>query len=392
MAKRSRRGNEPETLPAHTRQVTLPTLDGFTVGITADRRWEEQAELLRRRGADIIHGPVIKTLPLGPDDGLLLATESVILSPPNILIANTGIGMRSWFAAAESWGLGEALIGALAEAAIFARGPKASGAVHQAGLPVAAQATSERLAEVCELVIATGIAGQRIAFQRHGDDAPDLIDALQVAGAEVEEVPVYNWKVPTDHAPALRLIKAAIGGDIHAMTFTSAPAVRNLALIADEHELLEPLLFALNGTIVVACVGPVCAAAASDLGIDKLVVPAKARLGPLILEMAEALVTRSSAYAVGGREVVLRGSTVTIDGRSLCLSTRERGVIQHLAARCGVVISKADLLRSIWGEASLDPHVVEVTVCRLRSHMGDIGDAITSVPRRGYMLDARALQ
>lgn len=369
--------------------MNLPTLDGFVVGITADRRWEEQAELLRRRGAAIMHGPVIKTLPLGPEEGLRRATDAVIMRPPDILIANTGIGMRAWFAAAESWGIGEALLGALAESDILARGPKASGAVHQAGLAVWGRAASERLSEVCDMAIEHGVAGKRVAFQRHGDDAPTLIAALEQAGATVEEIPVYNWKVPDDHGPVLRLIKAAIAGNVHALTFTSAPAVRNLVAIADEHDLLDPLLTALNGGLVVACVGPVCAGAALDAGITAPVVPEKARLGPLILEMAEELVTRSRTLTVGGHEVVLRGCAVTVDGEAINLSDRERGVIQLLAKRPGVVLSKNEMLRLVWGDASTDPHVVEVTVARLRTRLGAVGQSVVSVSRRGYYLDAR---
>lgn len=371
--------------------MNLPTLDGFVVGITADRRWEEQAELLRRRGAEVLHGPAIKTLPLGPEEGLRRATDSVIMRPPDILIANTGIGMRAWFAAAESWGIGEALLGALSEADILARGPKASGAVHQAGLAVFGRAVSERLSEVCEMAISLGVAGKRVAFQRHGDDAPNLITALEDAGAVVEEIPVYNWKVPDDHGPVLRLIRAAIAGHVHALTFTSAPAVRNLIAIADEHDLLDSLLDALNSELVVACVGPVCAGAAHDVGIVAPVVPDKARLGPLILEMAEVLVTRSRRLAVGEHEMLLRGSALTVDDQAFSLTDRERGVIQLLANRPGVVIPKKEILKLVWGEASADPHVVEVTVARLRTRLGAVGASIVSVARRGYFLDARLL-
>ena len=369
--------------------MTLPRLDGFTVGITADRRWEEQAELLRRRGADIVHGPTIKTLPLGPEDGLRRATDSVILRPPHMLIANTGIGMRAWFAAAESWGIGEALLGALSEIEILARGPKASAAVYQAGLHVSGRATSERLSEVCELAIESGVAGRRVAFQRHGDDAPELVHALQSAGAIVEEVPVYNWMVPLDVAPAVRLIRAVIDGQIHALTFTSAPAARNMMLIAEEYDLTEALLTALNGSIVVACVGPVCAGAVEELGVHNPVVPAKARLGPLILEMAETLVCQSSSFAFGTHDIVLRGSVVAVNDTPVKLSVREEGLLRILATRCGTVVSKSELLRLVWGDASCDQHVVEVTVSRLRSRLGVVGDAVVSVARRGYMLQVR---
>jgi uroporphyrinogen-III synthase len=364
--------------------VNLPTLDGFVVGITADRRWEEQAELLRRRGADVLHGPSIRTLPLGPEDVLRAATESIIVSPPDILIANTAIGMRAWFAAAESWGLGEALLGALAEADVLARGPKAAGAVHQAGLRVTARAVTERLSEVCEIAIELGVKGRRIAFQRHGDDAPELIMALEAAGAIVEEIPIYNWTLPVDQAPAVRLIKAIIGGGVDAVTFTSAPAVRNFLAIADEVDLLDALRIALNDSTIVACVGPVCAGAATDLGLDRLVVPDKARLGPLIREMAEALTSGSSSFVIDGHRLGMRGSTISVDDETTVLSARERGVLRLLVSRSGAIVSKEELLRLVWGDACGDTHVVEVTMSRLRTRLGAAAGCIVSIPRRGY--------
>ena len=59
----------------------LGPLEGFVVGITADRRWEEQAELLRRRGATVVHGPCMDTQYLADDDDLRRATVDVIEQP-----------------------------------------------------------------------------------------------------------------------------------------------------------------------------------------------------------------------------------------------------------------------------------------------------------------------
>ena len=48
--------------------VAARSLDGFVIGVTADRRWEEQAELLERRGARVVHGPTIRTIALVADE------------------------------------------------------------------------------------------------------------------------------------------------------------------------------------------------------------------------------------------------------------------------------------------------------------------------------------
>ncbi len=51
-------------------------LAGFTVGITGDRRSEEQAELLARRGAQTNHGPVMHTRLLSEADVTLVDETS----------------------------------------------------------------------------------------------------------------------------------------------------------------------------------------------------------------------------------------------------------------------------------------------------------------------------
>ena len=366
------------------RQTADPNrLAGYAVGITADRRWEEQAELLARRGASIVHGPTIRTLPLSSAEDLRRATEQVILSPPDIVVANTGIGMRAWLSAAESWGLGEALHGALDSSKIFARGPKASAAAHQAGLEVTARAASELMSEVIELVIATGIEGKRVAFQCHGDDSPLALAALRGAGATVFEIPIYRWILPELSTRAEILINAIVQHKVHAVTFTSAPAVRNLMLIATEIGLESQVCTALNTTVLAVMVGPVCAAAAREVGITTYIVPEKYRLGPMIRALSDSLLSERRPLTLGSVPLEQQGTSVTIDGKLATLSNREAGLLAALLARRPSIISKRELLDLVWdGEG--DEHVVEVTIARLRAKLGLAAAGILSVPRRGY--------
>ena len=364
-------------------------LRGFTVGITADRRWDEQAALFERRGATVMHAPAIRTLPLGADERLRATTEAIVREPPDALVANTGLGIRSWFSAAEAWGLGESLQHSLSRARIYARGPKASGAIHSVGLEVTVKAASERLSEAVDLAIADVRPGQIVAMQSDGGGRSFECDRLVAAGARVIDVPVYEWKLPVDPQPAVRLIEAAIAGRAHAITFTAAAAVRNWFEIAAEQDLEGPLREALtDGRVVVGCVGPVCAEVAIARGLESphLVVPAKFRIGPLVRAVSDRLSERVIRITLDGASVVIAGTGGTINGQAFTMTETEARLLAQLASQPNVVRSKSDLLAAVWDDQCADPHLVEVAVARVRRRLGPYGAAIASVHRRGYVL------
>ena len=168
------RRNAAETLVSHAVGVA-GALTGHTIGITGHRRWEEQAEMLTRRGAQVVHGPVMHTTLLHDSDATLRATEQALADPPDLVVLTTGIGTRSWFAAAESAGLDGRLRDAGGAATVLARGPKARSAAIGAGLDVDWQAGDETSAEVLRHVATLDVAGRRVVVQRDGGD-PLLAD------------------------------------------------------------------------------------------------------------------------------------------------------------------------------------------------------------------------
>jgi uroporphyrinogen-III synthase len=370
--------------------MALAALEGFTVGVTADRRADEQIELLTRRGANVLRGPTIGTAYLGDEEAIRSATLSLIDDPPDLLVVNTGIGMRSWFEAAQAWDLDEQLNAALTGTVVVARGPKAAGAAQRAGLRVDHHATSERLSEVLDVLVEIGVTGRKVAVQLHGADRMPLVDELAARGASVRVIPVYRWSLPGDRDPALRLIEAVCERRIDALTFTSAPAVGNLLDIAEGAGRRAELLAVVNDRVVAACVGPVCAEAARDLGISEPVAPDVGRLGNLVRVLTQTLQERRRTFHLGGHEMVLQGSRVAIDGEPVTLAPRERAVFDALTENPGIVLPKAELERRVWGEVSRDSHRLHVNMGRLRQRLGPAGGAIEPVYGRGYRLNATA--
>jgi len=363
-------------------------LDGFVVGVTADRRAKEQAELLQRRGADVLFGPAIATAYLASDDALRAATVALIERPPDYLAATTGIGIRAWFEAAQVWGLGDALLDALGRARIVARGPKAAGAVQGAGLDVWRSAANEQMDQLLAHLRSEPLAGARVAVQLYGMPATEIVTALAVAGAEVLEVPVYQWRSPDDPGPALRLVQAAVEGRIHAVTFTAAPAVTNLFALAAGAGIDQRLRHAFNRKgVVAACVGPVCARAALEAGIVSPLAPEVGRLGLLVRALTECLASARRTVPMAGVDVVLQGLVALIGEERVRLNCRERALLDTLAARPGTVFSRPALVRRMWTSTGADPHAVEVAIARLRPRLGPAGAALVAVPGRGYRLE-----
>lgn len=362
----------------------LGPLSGYTVVITADRRADEQAEFLRRRKASIWHVPLIRTHPLGPDDGLRAATSELLRRPPDYVVLTTGIGTRAWFEAARSLGLEDELLAALRTASVLARGPKAAGAAITAGLDVSWRAPGETFGDVIAHLDAAGVGGARIAVQLDGASEARGVHRLAELGAEVVSVPVYRWTLPDDEHAVIRLADAIEERRVDAVTFTAAAAVRNLATIVGEAGRLDGLRRGFGAGVIAACVGPVCAEAAEEVGIGPVLVPARARLGSMISALTEALAARRREVHLAGEEVVVRGALALVNGTPARMSDRERDLLGALLERPGAVVSKTDLLQRVWRGAERDPHAVEMAVNRLRRKLGPAGEGIVTVHRRGY--------
>jgi uroporphyrinogen-III synthase len=313
----------------------------------------------------------------------------LLASPPDVVVANTALGIRTWLSLADAWGMTEDIVAMLAGAYVAARGPKAAGALLVLGVEIDWRAPAATLVEVVDhLVGEHGVAGCRIALQVDGRGASDEFSVrLAAAGAEVVEISTYRWAKPKDATPALRLIDAACNGKVDAVTFTAAPAVHNLFDLAADVGVVDALADALNGPVLAMCVGPVCRAAAVARGVEHAREPAMPRLGGMVKALADELATRRRAFVVEGVSGEVQGSKVTVaSGVSVSLATRERWVFEVLSRRPGAVVPRRTLLAEVWGSAHTDPHALEVTVGRLRRRLTPTGLRVEAVHRRGYRL------
>ncbi|HSV64833.1 MAG TPA: uroporphyrinogen-III synthase [Mycobacteriales bacterium] len=359
-------------------------LAGFTIAITADRRREELATLLERRGARIVQVPAVRIVPLADDAAVLAATQSCVDNHLDDVVVTTGIGFRSWLEAARSWDYAEPLLDRLAAARVLTRGPKATGAVRAAGLAEGWSAATETVEEMREYLAGQDLTGRRIAVQLHGGTLPEFCQALRAAGADVIEVPVYRWLPPADPEPLRRLVEQIANQQVDAVAFTSAPAVMNLLYQAERDGRHGALVEALRGPVLAACVGPVCAEPLGRLGVSSLQ-PDRGRIGSLARAITAALPHRAVRAIAAGHRLDVRGHAVLVDDEMVPVPPAPIAVLRALAQAPHRVHSRDELRRVVCRGSTVDDHAVEVAVARLRAALGD-SSIVRTVVKRGYRL------
>lgn len=358
------------------------------MGVTAARRSEELIALLQRRGAAVVHAPAIRIIPLVDDVELRRVTSLLIERPPHVVVVTTGIGFRGWIEAAHGWDVADELLAALGSTRILARGPKARGAVRQAGLCEQWSPESEASAEVLQRLLAEGAAELRIAVQLHGagsewEPSADICDALTTAGAQVIPVPVYRWEPPSNPHRMDQLIGLIVDTEVDAVSFTSAPAVASMMQRAKALGCVAELLTALRGPVAPICVGPVTSAPLRRLGVPASH-PDRYRLGALARLIAEDLPARAVGLTAGGHRISVRSCSVAVDGEVRAVPPAGMALLRRLMVNPGRVVSRGELLAQLPGRGG-HTHAVETAMARLRSALGAPG-VIQTVVKRGYRL------
>jgi uroporphyrinogen-III synthase len=327
----------------------------------------------------------VQTVPLDDDHEQRNVTTRALGEPIDIVVATTGAGFSAWLEAADGWGLGEPLHQALGDALVYARGPKARGALQTAGLRDAAAVPCDSTWELLEHLLATDLAGRRLVVQLHGAAIDDFTRTLRTAGADVLEVPVYRTVPPDDDAELKRLVLRLVAREIHAVTFTSAAAAANLLDVAARMGAYDALLAVLR-SMLVGCVGPVAAAPLDRIDVP-VVLPGQPRLGALAHVLTEHLQQRAVRLSVVGHDLEVRGHGAVVDGALRPLAPAPMAILRALCRHAGRVVSTAELTRCLPGGG--DAHAVEMAVSRLRSGLGDSA-CVRNVVKRGYRLNADA--
>lgn len=245
-------------------------------------RTREQAssfsERLRKLGAIPFEFPIIRIAPpldWQPLDDALRHLCSATFAYYDWLIFTSVNGVESVFGRLNEFGLALPIAGVTRVAAI---GPATAAALARYGVQTDL-VPGEYIAEgVAAALIedaksrGTTLAGKRILLPRAALTRDVLVTELKASGATVQEVVAYRTlPVSNDNAQGLEVARMLQAGELHILTFTSSSTVRNFMqwLKSSAPTIAEKLTSNAAGEIlpIIACIGPVTAQTARELGL-----------------------------------------------------------------------------------------------------------------------------
>jgi uroporphyrinogen III methyltransferase/synthase len=242
-------------------------LRGRSVIITRQRsQATEMAVVLEEAGARLIYCPTIEIVP--PDSWSDLDDAIKRISGYDWIVFTSANGVRFFDQRLHDLGLDIAIISSLVACAI---GPATAAALVSAGARVDVTAADSRAEGAIEAIInriggVAGVKGLRFLIPR-AEVARELLPSeLRRQGAVVDPVDAYKTIKPDlDSLVITRLLEQ---GQVDAITFTSPSTVEHFADLLGRQDL--PAL--LSG-VLIACIGPVTAAAARQHRLEHIIEP-----------------------------------------------------------------------------------------------------------------------
>ena len=231
----------------------------------------ELTQLLRAYGADPVECPTIQIVP--PESWAELDEAVARLSRYHWLVFTSVNGIRPFMDRLRRHGLDSR---ALASLRIGCIGPRTAQELARYGLRADLLPSEFQAEGLLEAMKATGVAGKQVLIPRAAVARELLPEQLRALGAKVSVVTAYRTICPpADRACLKDLLRQ---GAIHLITFASSSTVRNFAQLFDsQHEMKT-----LTAGTAIACIGPITAQTAADVGMPATITAAQNTIPALV--------------------------------------------------------------------------------------------------------------
>ncbi len=243
--------------------------NGLRVLSLESRRSKEIEQLIANNGGKAMVAPSTREVTDSNAEELKFAAN-LLQDQFGAVIFMTGVGTRALIAAVEPVCSPAQFVAALGRTKVVARGPKPIAVLREFGVPVTLSVPEPNTwREILEILDQNSdkvsIQGGRVAVQEHGLPSSELYEGLRDRGAEVVPVHVYQWALPEDTNPLREAITAVSRNQVDVVMFTSSVQLVHLLKIADDMNLRNDIVAALNRTVI-ASIGPVTSETLREYG------------------------------------------------------------------------------------------------------------------------------
>ena len=264
------------------------SLAGLRIGVLQSRDVHNLSKQLAKRGAKVISAPVLNERPtdcVSDVEAFIGASTTKLI---DVVMMQTGVGVEALFREARKLGREHDLRTGLSQTTCVARGPKPVAALRKAGVTECIQVeapytTDELIDALCDI----DLTGSNVAVIQYGERNETLSVFLNSFCDSVMDLCLYEWKLPDDLAPAIRLIGEVLNSEVDVLAFTSQIQVRHLMAIACDLAVDVELAAAVRDSLVVAAIGPTCAEALKRFGIEPDVVPEHPKMGFMVRDLSK---------------------------------------------------------------------------------------------------------
>jgi uroporphyrinogen-III synthase len=264
------------------------SLRGKRVALLEARMSGELSSMVERLGGTPYSVPAVRETPLEQPEETARFIDSLCAGHFDVIVFMTGVGATALLREAEKLGRLEAVLAELRKAITVCRGPKPVAVLRRHDVQVNATAAEPHTTtELLQSLDAIGVSGKSIALVHYGERNETAAGDLRHRGASLDEICLYEWRLPDDTAPLERLVNEIIDGRLDAIAVTSQIQIRHLFQIADRLGRADALTDALSRKLVVAAVGPVCASALRARGVVPHVQPSHPKMGPMLIALAD---------------------------------------------------------------------------------------------------------
>lgn len=256
------------------------------VALLESRMSRELARLVEKHGGAPLSVPGLRESPAFSVEHAHSVIDELAKGRHEFVVFMTGVAVSLLFEMAEQAGRRPELVRGLRRLNTVCRGPKPTAALRGFGVPPTLSAREPfTSAEVIDAMSGVELRGRRILLLHYGERSETLAETLLAQRAELAELWLYRWLMPSDTEPLRELVGSLVRSEVDALVITCQAQFRHLFAVAESLGVHRELVKALNRDVTVAAVGPTCAAILEAHGVNVDVTPDHPKMGPLVLAL-----------------------------------------------------------------------------------------------------------